>query len=484
MFQFIRTDRLRYSLSPRLTQADPKVDRSLRHSVKDAVSHQVMTGCGEAYFSAFALFLKASTAQIAWLVSLPPLLGSIAQLLSAWLGRHPGRRKRIIMTGALLQGIAWLPLLSLPLLFPNHAITLLISCVVIYHAMGHFIAPQWSSLMGDLVPEEQRGRYFAMRTRLASITAFVSLVCAGLTLHYFHEQGLTAAGFIVIFIAACIARFKSAYHLSCMHDPPHPTTKWHSRSASQWITTFRHSPFVRFSMCFALLQCAVSIASPFFTVYMLRDLHYSYLEFMANTAIVVIVQFLTLNMWGRWSDKFGNRFVLIITGIAIPILPLLWFMSADYVWLLFAQAMGGFVWAGFSLCASNYVYDLVPSGKRATYVALHNVLTCIAVFFGAMLGGYLGMILPTHYSWFGSDLQVTSALLVVFLISALARGLMVAMLLPQLREARRVTPITVPRLLFRSVQVSKIMDSLPVWARRRTKTPSQQENSLPIQAEQ
>lgn len=323
--------------------------------------------------------------------------------------------------------------------------------------------------MGDLVPEEQRGRYFAMRTRLASITSFISLVCAGLTLHYFHGQGLTAAGFIVIFVVACIARFKSAYHLSCMHDPPHPASKLNPRSCRQWLATFRHSPFVRFSLCYALLQCAVSIASPFFTVYMLRDLHYSYLEFMANTAVVVIVQFLTLNMWGRWSDKFGNRFVLIITALAIPILPSLWFISAGYAWLLLAQALGGFIWAGFSLCASNYVYDLVPRGKRSTYVALHNVLTCIAVFVGALLGGYLGMTLPMHYTWFGVEYPLASALLGVFVISTLARALVVALLIPQLREVRCVTPITVPHLVFRLAPVNKIVKRFPLMTWRRTK---------------
>jgi hypothetical protein len=44
-----------------------------------------MMGIGETYLSAFALFLKASTPQIGLLASLPPLLGSLAQLLSAWL---------------------------------------------------------------------------------------------------------------------------------------------------------------------------------------------------------------------------------------------------------------------------------------------------------------------------------------------------------------------------------------------------------------
>ena len=57
---------------------------------------------------------------------------------------------------------------------------------------------------------------------------------------------------------------------------------------------------------------------------MLRDLKFSYVEFMINSAASVLLQFLTLNRWGRLSDLFGNRLILITTGAIIPIMPTLW----------------------------------------------------------------------------------------------------------------------------------------------------------------
>ena len=77
---------------------DPKVEGSLRKSLKDAAAYSSMAGFGETYFSAFAVFLKASTAQIAIIAALPPLLGSLAQLFSAWLGNRTGwppKRERV-----------------------------------------------------------------------------------------------------------------------------------------------------------------------------------------------------------------------------------------------------------------------------------------------------------------------------------------------------------------------------------------------------
>lgn len=433
------------SPSPHRFSSDPKIDHSLGHSVKDAVSHQVMVNAGESYFSAFALFLKASTAQIAWLASLPPLLGSLAQLLSIWIGRRSGRRRHIIVTGAFLQGFIWLPLLLLPWLFPAYAVPLLIGCVVVHHALGHLAAPQWSSLMGDLVPAEQRGRYFAMRTCKATITGFGALVCAGVTLHFFDEHGYTFAGFVVIFVIAAIARFKSTYHLAAMHDPATA-----SEGSGLRLTDLRrrlqYSPFIQFCLFYALMQFSVAIAGPFFTVYMLRDLKFSYVEFMISTATSVVMQFLTLTTWGRLSDRFGNRFVLTVTGWFIPCLPALWLMSNNFYFLIFAQALGGAVWAGFSLSAGNYIYDSVPRERRATYAAFHGILTSFCVFCGAMIGGYITSLPAAKWTLLDWQLNVSSSLLIVFFISALARLVVAAMFLPKLQEMRKVDTFSFPNL--------------------------------------
>ncbi len=428
---------------------DPVVDRSLRHSVRDAAAYSVMTGGGETYFSAFAVFLKATTTQMALLASLPSLLGSFAQLFSAWWGHRKGVRKSLILNGVYLQAATWLPLMALPLLFPEYAMPLLIVCVICYQAAGHLAVPQWSSMIGDLVPERSRGRFFALRTRLASVMSFIALILAGATLNHFDGSGSTLTGYLVIFAVAAVARLISAYHLGQMHDPPRTGAVFALPGAGDILRRARHSAFARFSFFFAAMQFSVAVASPFFTLYMLRDLHFTYLMFMTNTAATVLMQFLTLNMWGRISDRFGNRLVLATTGAVIPFFPSLWLVSVDYWYLLALQAVGGLVWAGFSLSASNFVYDLVPSPKRATYVAYHNILMGIGVFIGAMLGGWLGQVLPTHITLGGKLLSWDSALLGVFLISTLLRLVIALLLIPHLREVREVPPMSASGLIFR-----------------------------------
>lgn len=426
-----------------------QTNQSLRYSLRDGVAHSVMSGSGESFFSAFALYFKATTAQIGLLAALPPLLASFAQLLSAWLGRVTGQRKTIILFGAGLQACMLIPLALLPILFPDHAIALLIICAILYYGGFNLAMPQWNSLMGDLVPVRRRGRYFARRTRLTSVGSFSTLIIAGIILDLFDRNAYTLTGYVMIFMIAFGARVVSVYYLWRMHDPyEHHVAAMESPFQSDIRKRLAGSDFAHFSLFYALMAFSVAIASPFFIVYMLRDLEFSYLEFTVSTSMAVLLQFIALNRWGRISDVFGNRLVLVVTGFMIPVLPALWLVSTNYIYILAVQALGGLAWAGFSLSASNYLYDLIPANKRVTYMALHNVLASAAVFFGALLGGYLGTHLPSGIELFGESYQWLSVLYVVFVISSVMRLLTALIFLPRLKEMRDVKPMTVRELIF------------------------------------
>ena len=433
------------------TASDTKeINRSLDYSVYDGMAYSVMAGAGETYFSAFALFLKATTAQIGFLSALPPLLGSFAQLLSAWLGQISGQRRLIILTGTSLQAISFIPLLFLPVLFPDYCVTLLIVCVTVYYALGNLVAPQWNSLMGDLVHEQQRGRYFARRNRLMSITNFISLIGAGVILHFFEQQHTTFAGFTLIFVIAVIARLVSVNFLAKMIGLPGYVASLELPVIKDWWRRLHGSRFLRFAIFFTLMNFAVTIASPYFTVYMLRDLQLSYFEFMIITATLILAQFLALNSWGRLCDAFGNRLILLVTGCILPSLPVAWIVSHNIWYLLAIQVLAGFSWAGFSLSSANYLYDLVPPAKRVTYLAVHNVLAAVGMFLGATLGGQLASVIEPAVASDGWLFGWDFALYYIFLISSLGRFIIIALFIPLIEEVRPTRRLTASGVILRA----------------------------------
>ncbi|HLA74345.1 MAG TPA: MFS transporter [Gammaproteobacteria bacterium] len=439
---------------------DPDVERSLQHSVRDGAFYSLMSGGGETYLSAYALFLKATTTQIALLAALPPLLGSFAQLFSAWFGKRIGRRKGIIMAGVILQALMWWPMIWLPYFFPAHAVPILLGCVILFYAAGHLSNPVWNSLMGDLVPAGKRGRYFASRTATMNLASFIALITGGAILNHFQAADDTRIGFAIVFSLAASARLMSAYHISHMIEPPNPASSANPISYKGFFQRLKQSSFVRFSVFFSLMNFAVCISAPFFAVFMLRDLQFSYLEFTGASAASVLMQFVALRFWGRISDTFGNRLILTVTGCTISIIPALWVISTHYWYIVAIHMLSGLTWAGFSLSASNFVYDAVAPGRRAMYVAINSVLSNTGVFFGALLGGLLGLYFSKQATFFGHTITWSSNLYWVFLISAAARIIMVAIFIPHLREVREVQPLPSRNLILRAPQLSTFTDLL------------------------
>jgi MFS family permease len=435
------------SKPPNQFSKDPVVDKALRHSVRDGMAYSAQVGAGETYFAAFALFLRATAPQVALVTTLPPLLASSAQIFSAWLGGYVGRR-RLVILGCALQALLWLPILLIPALFPDYTIPALLALLVLYHSANNLAAPQWTSIMRDLVSERRRGRYFAHRTRLMTVTTFASLVICGLLLHELDTAGRTYLGFVVIFVIAFVARAVSVYHLTFLHERPAsaPVPDMH---IEQWWRSLLSTGAIGFSIYVALMNAAVGISAPFFTVYMLRDLELSYLDFTILMGTNVFVQFLVLTTWGRIADVYGNRLILIVTSISLPIVPSLWLLSDDFWALLAFQALAGLGWSGFSLSAGNLLYELVPQTRRAAYVAFHNVGTAAGVFAGAMLGAALVGLLPDRTVIFGAS-GILSNLLYLFVLSGVVRGIVAALLARRVRELRKPRKtLSAPALVLR-----------------------------------
>ncbi len=435
---------------------DPLVERSLNHSVKDGVYFALMTGSAESYLSAYAIFLQASTAMVGLLATLPPLLASAMQVVSVWLGRVLHSRRRIIVAGAIFQALCLIPLALLPLIAGDHALALLIPIVFFYLCGPNLGAPQWNSLVGDLLDDGHRGRFFARRTRLSSVASLSAMIIAGLTLDASDRLGNAYWGFLMVFSLASIARFMSAYHLAQMHEPTRRiATMEVPQEASLWRRV-RDSELGKFSLFYASMQFAVGVSGPYFTLYMLRDLDLSYLAFMVVTVSSVLVQFLTLNRWGRLSDLFGNRLMLLVCGCLITVIPALWLVSTSFLWILCVQALSGLSWAGFTLSATAYVFDLTPSAHRPGLFALHNILAAIGTFAGAGLGAYLATALPTQFDIGATTVTLFTPLYAVFLFSCLLRVVIALIFLPRLREVRRVRRMSMGGVIFRVTRIRPV----------------------------
>jgi MFS family permease len=431
------------------------VEKQKRHtqtlSIWEGSLWSVMWGMGESYMAPFALFLGAGNLVMAFIGTAPVLIPACAQLVGAMALDRIGRRRPIVCFGAVVQALALIPLFMLPLILTGGGMIALVTCITLYFfALGISISP-WISMMGDVVDTGERGRYFSNRTRISMYFMISALCAAGIVANSWKQIGYTAVGFGFLFGIATIARFTTFLLLRHHYDAPleHQEIE-ESFSFWDFLRGFRTSNFTRFTFTIGLMNGTTNIAGPFFAVYMLRDIQWSYLEFTFNMLTFLISQTLFVRWWGGIGDRHGNRSVLVATSCLLPILPLLWIFSTNYIYLLFAQVASGATWSGFNLASTNFIYDSVPQTRRARAFSYYSLINgCFSAIGGILIGAFIAERAPSEINIGLVRISLLSSLPVVFTVSAIARAVAAAIMLPQFSEVRDIEPISTARILWR-----------------------------------
>ncbi len=416
--------------------ADDRTKKSLRYSILDGAFYSLKTGLADSFFAMFAIFLNATSLQLSLLGSLPLTISSTLQLFSQRLLFWLKSRKKLILYSYILQGIS---LIFLILIFVSGKlnVNIMIIFIVIYWIFDKLPLPAWNSLIGDLIKEGKRGEYFGQRNKINGISSFFGLILGGIILNIFGVRE-KAFAFTLIFSLAVLARFISAYFMNKMHDPEFEIRKKPHFSFIEFIKRGANSNYSNFVIYMSLMMLAVFMVAPLFAAFILNDIGLSYVQFTMLTAAAVLVKFFTLPLWGHAADKFGTRKIMGLSSFIVAIAPLLFILNKNFYYLIIANMIAGFGWAGFDLAAMNYIFDSTSQRKRATCVMYNNFLNGIGILLGSLFAAFI--VKHNHLFW--------SSYVLVFLISSILRFIVNLIFLPRIKEVRQVEHIPYNKLLF------------------------------------
>jgi MFS family permease len=286
---------------------------------------------------------------------------------------------------------------------------------------GSLHVPAWVSWMGDLVTTN-RGKYFGMRNMVCGIVVIASMLIAGTVLDLFKDNINLFIGFVVLFSIAFFSRALSSYLFTKKYEPKFVHEHKYYFSFMEFIKKMRHNNFGRFVIFVSIFHFATSFAGPFFAVYMLNNLGYSYVFFTIVTISFSLGYFLIMPLLGRLADKYGTLKILKLGCLLICLSPFLWLpvifaFPADSLILLFCisviKFLTGIGWAGVSLGTGNFLYEAVTQQRRVICSAYNNIIISFGSFFGALLGGFV-IYLNISLAWM-------TIFPLVFLVSGILR---------------------------------------------------------------
>lgn len=400
---------------------------SLRASTIDGCFYTMMVGFGESFFGAYVVALRASHFIIGLVGSLPQTMGSLAQFLSIELVRLFGSRKRMVTSLVFVQAFLYLPLILGMLLPRGWGIPLIVLSITLYFILGMVVVPAWIEWMGFLVPEKIRGRYYGWRNGITGFFSLFSFLVGGLFLQFMDQHHLVWGGYGALFFLAFLSRILSFLFLRQVEETKHPLPPrlFQHIPSRQALKQLPKTPFFAFLMHTVLMNMAVFISAPYFTPYMLQELHFSYWTFTYVLAIPMLVKALAMPIWGKICDTYGNRNVLAFSATFLGVLPILWIISSHLEFIITIQVLSGFLWAAYELSSFNSLYDLTAEKSRMKYSIILNGTNAFAYIAGAMIGERIISLLSAFDLFF-------SPYHAAFLISGLARFLVAFLWLPRI----------------------------------------------------
>ena len=410
-----------------------KKDRSSSYLHLEGATSSV-ENAGIAYQAPSLLAFGAGAKEIALLSTVSNLLFAVLLVKVPSVVKFGDSLKRATLVLGLISVLGWLPLILVPMFVKGFSPFLLIGLWVINLVPNLMVAPLRDKWLSDVVPSGRLGRYLSIRSIISASTYLSFFYVMGYLLDHFQPGFLN--GFSLVFIIAFVMSLVSLA-LYFMIRMPVPLGE--SDHAEMGLVSFVREAKQNDLGVFLLFSAAVifsaSVCSAFFAVYMLRDLHFTYLTYTMIISVEFMARIGISFFGGRWLDNSGAIKVLRYASFFIPIIPLLWLFSHNLVYLLGIQIISGTAWATFDLCTQSYLCKSCSTAKRLHYIVYHRSIVTLAAALGPLLGS---LLLNVMFPVFGNQI------LGMFLLSGILRILAVATLLPRLKESEADRPEAEP----------------------------------------
>ncbi len=424
----------------------PHLRRNLALSTGEAGAYGAMVGMGETYFPAFALALGMGEVTAGIVASAPMMVGGFLQLVSPWAIARVGSYKNWIIISAGLQGLSLIPLVMAGCCGSLSPAALLL-IASLYWAGGLAAGPAWNTWIGHLVPSAVRSRFFAQRTRVSQLLTLSGFLLGGALLHLAGARGdnwiLTA--FAAIFAIACICRFVSVVLLSVHQESRLARDLVKHLEEVRLAGSAANPRGMRLITYLVVVQGMVQISGPYFTPYMLKQLHFDYASYVALVATAFIAKAVSLQLWGNVASRRGPRFLLWLGGISIVPLASLWTLGQTFAWVMCVQILSGTFWAAYELGFFLMFFESMPVAQRARMLTIYNLANTCAWCVGSIIGGtVLGCLGPSMTSYW-----------TIFAMSSSGRLMALLLLL-------RVDPVPLPTVLSNWLGAYSACDLRPV----------------------
>ncbi|HUT60456.1 MAG TPA: MFS transporter [Phycisphaerae bacterium] len=384
-----------------------------------------------------------------------PFVGTLGQLVAAVLIERTGLKKYQFLFCGTIHRLMWLAIAAVPLVLPipsKLAVWTMLMMFVMSSFMAHLASTAWLTWMGDLIPRQVRGRYFANRMLFTRPILIAVAIAVGLVLDWASVPGAPVTGaaqpkllWVLCGIFAVAALFGVGdilvFHKVREVLPSLDEDRLLSagidglRSAVRQLVVepLKNRVFVHYVCYGATITFALTCSAQFIWRNALEYLEFSKLTTQILLLVVSpIMGVVGVKTWGALVDRWGRRPVMILsTFLAVlsispwlfakPHMPAPAFVSdsinavlqavgsvfgrsdwarvsADMglgtiLIVLPAPLIGGIAGTGIGLAQMSVILGFADGHGRSKYMAAAAVMIGVGGMLGGLAGGVVAQVL-------------------------------------------------------------------------------------------
>lgn len=385
------------NLRPSQHLSENQVNKGLRLVIADGLTSEAMVVFTSGTFlTAMAVNMGATNFQLGLFAALPTFT-TVFQLFSIWMVQHFNNRRIIT---ALFNFLARIPILViglLPFLFTKGtSIQILLLMLFFQHVFGDIAGASWNSWMKDLIPEQRLGSFFSRRSRMGQILNVTLSLTTALCIdyikaHYPQQEILTYN--ILFLIGGSLGLASVAFLLRTPEPQPQ---KMDDKLFKLFAKPLKNKNFKTLLIFNSFWAFALNLATPFFTVYMLKTIGISLSYIIALGILGQISGILSLKLWGKYSDWFSNKTILRICAplyigciLAFSVTNMPQSHLFTLALLTGIHIISGLSTAGINLALSNIGIKLAPKNEAIVYISTKNMLVAFCSTIAPMIGGLM-----------------------------------------------------------------------------------------------